>query len=92
MIMTAFPKSFGHVPNNKKAITKRGHNPLNRACLFNYEVMNKKGKHRYTSEDELDLEYVRKKDVKESKNFDKVTEVSLLNLQRRRIERQSRNG
>ena len=69
MIMTAFPKLFVHMPNNKKAIAKRGWNPLNKACLLNDEVMYKKGKHRYVSEceDELDLEYIGKKDVQEPK-------------------------
>ena len=84
MIVSAFPKSFGHTPNNKKAIAKRGWNPLNRACLLNDEVMDKKGKHRYMSEDELDLEYVGKNNAQDPNNFEDVTEVSLLNLQRQR--------
>jgi hypothetical protein len=84
MIMSAYHKSFGHTPNNKKAIAKRGWNPLNRACLLNAEVMDKKGEHRYPSEDELDLEYMGNKDADDRPNIEDVTEVSLLNLRRQR--------
>ena len=38
----AFAKSFAEVPSNKHAIADRGWNPLNRALLFNTEVLKKK--------------------------------------------------
>ena len=84
-IMKAFPKSFGHVRNNKKAIAKRGWNPLNRACLLNNKIMEKKGSHRYASEDDLDTEFVGHIDnPEEPTNLDNATKVSLFNLNRRR--------
>ena len=58
MIKKAFPNSFGHVPYNKRAIAKRGWNPLNRNCLLLPTLVNKRPPDhvRYDSEDELDEE------------------------------------
>ena len=57
MIMKAYPTSFGNKSNNRKALAKRGWNPMNRNTLLEDSIVNeKKGTHRYGSDDELDLE------------------------------------
>ena len=54
MVMAAFPHSFGHVSNNKKALAKRGWNPMNTNSLLEPMILRKSIVPRTESDHELD--------------------------------------
>ena len=54
MVMLAYPDSFGNVTTNKRAISSRGWNPLNRNCLLNPEIVRTRGTQVYKSDSKFE--------------------------------------